>query len=120
MARVLIIGPDPSARRELAQALAEEGCQVRAAAGDRDALAVLGQWLPDLLVLDITADGVSGASFLQARRATPAYARVPVVAVVADRDNERIAIEGGAEPIPRPIALDELLARVGRLGSHAA
>jgi CheY-like chemotaxis protein len=103
---VLIVDDLPDAAASLAACLMFRGYDARAAAGGREALALLGPWVPDVAVLDLGMSGMSGYEL--AGRVCGALPRRPVL----------IALTGGfdyyfAKPVD-PGQLDAVLRSVGQ------
>ena len=88
--------------------------RVAQAADGAEALAMMGEFAPDLVVLDLMMPGLDGHETLRRLRADPAQRAVPVVVVsalggVADR-TKAFAL-GATDYIEKPINGDELVAR---------
>ena len=79
--RILVVDDDADARRVLVTQLEEASSEIRTAAHGREALDVLKEFLPDLIVLDLIMPVMDGTSFLNALRAEPRFARVAVVVI---------------------------------------
>lgn len=92
--------------------LAKEGFEIRCAESAEDGFAVLAEWKPDLIILDINLPGIDGFEFLQKfRRENSA----PVL-IVSARDSDEDQISGfgiGADDyITKPFSPKVLAARV--------
>ena len=89
--RVLVIEDDADSRNALLGLLRQWGCDVRAAPGEREALAWLGQgFMPDVLVVDLRlADGASGLDAITALRAATGT-ELPALVVTGDAGSERM------------------------------
>ena len=61
--RVLVVDDEPAVGRVVADLLGDEGYEVRWSTNGREALDVLDEWLPDVIVLDLT-DAGDGRSVL--------------------------------------------------------
>lgn len=75
--RLLVVDDDPSVRALYADEFADDGYEVLAVAGGREALAVLDDFAPDVVTLDIRMPGMDGIETLRAIKAR--YSRLPVV-----------------------------------------
>jgi CheY-like chemotaxis protein len=108
--RVLVVEDDAVIRGMLVDFLELEGYTVRSAADGSEALAVLGDWPPDLILLDLMMPRMDGWQFRAAQRALPGLGDVPVVVLSAGRDlAERTAALAPAAVIRKPFDLDEVL-----------
>jgi CheY-like chemotaxis protein len=113
--RVLVVEDDAVVRGLLVESLRFEGYEVRAAADGAAALAVLGRWVPDLILLDLMMPGMDGRAFRDGQRALAAAREVPLVVVSASRDLARAAEAlDPAAVVPKPFDLDALLSTVER------
>ena len=81
--RVLIVDDDPNAVELTALRLQDLAGTVLRASGGREAIAVAGQELPDLIVLDLMMPEVSGFDVVRALSADPKTARIPILVVTA-------------------------------------
>jgi CheY-like chemotaxis protein len=81
--RILVVEDDRATRELLSEVLLEEGYEVKVAAGGREALLVLGDWRPGLIVLDLVMGEMDGWAFRAAQRSLAGAAGVPVLVVSA-------------------------------------
>jgi DNA-binding response OmpR family regulator len=110
--RIAVIDDEPNIRDLLSLALSHRGFEVRCAADGQSGLALVREWSPDLIVLDVMMPKVSGIELLPAlRRVTDA----PVVMLSARGELED-RVEGltaGADDyLSKPFEISELLAHV--------
>lgn len=114
--RILVTDDDRAIRESVARALELEGYEVRTAPDGVQALDVVTDWAPDALVLDVmmpTLDGLGVCRSLRNRGD-----RTPILILTARTEvSDRVAgLDAGADDyLPKPFALDELLARVRAL-----
>jgi threonine synthase len=81
---VLIVDDHPEARRLLRRILNAHGeYEIGEAASGREALAIVQQRQPDLMILDLMMPGMDGFAVLDALRQQPSTASMPVVVVTA-------------------------------------
>lgn len=111
-ARIAVIDDEPHIRELLKLALSHAGYSVDCAPDGSAGLALVKQWSPDLIVLDVMMPRVSGIELLPAiRRVTDA----PVVMLSA-RGEVESKVEGlahGADDyLSKPFEISELLARI--------
>jgi two-component system, OmpR family, response regulator MprA len=115
--KVLVVDDERAVRDSLRRALELEGYEVELAADGADALHRLeanGQ--PDAVVLDVLMPGVDGLEVC--RRIRRKGNAVPVLMLTAQTEVEnRVAgLDAGADDyLPKPFALEELLARLRAL-----
>ncbi len=110
--RILIVDDDDLLRRSLAFSLEQAGFQVDTSASAEDALAVVAQRRPDLVLLDIMLPGIDGVAAL--RRFRDDFS-LPVIFLSARRRelDQILGLELGAEDyITKPFNPDVLIARI--------
>lgn len=112
--RVLLVERIPALRRAYGRILATAGYDVDTATNAADALALAGAATPDIAVVEVGSwapDGLALIGRLQLRRAP-----VPVLAVAARGELERLARRAGAGAfLTRPFGPHVLLPAVGVL-----
>jgi DNA-binding response OmpR family regulator len=111
-AHILLVDDDALLRRSLALNLEEAGYRASASGSAEEALAVVAQDRPDLILLDIGLPGMDG---LDALRHFQSRIGVPVIFLTARRRelDEVLGLELGAEDyITKPFDKDVLLARI--------
>lgn len=110
--RIAVIDDEPHMRELLTLALSHAGYDVRSAADGASGLALVREWSPDIIVLDVMMPKVSGIELLPSlRRATDA----PVVILSARGELEdRVAglAHGADDYLSKPFEISELLAHV--------
>lgn len=79
MSVVMVVDDTETAREVLAKLLRREGYDARTARSAAEALAVLDDASPDLLLLDITMPEMDGLSLLELLHAHPQWATLPVI-----------------------------------------
>ena len=121
--KTILIADDMAVFREpIAAALRAHGYQTLCAADGKQALALMARQTPDLVLLDLSMPVLDGYQTLQAMKADPGLARIPVILLTAFSDRDQIlkAAELGVRDylLKSQFSLRELLDRVGRrLGS---
>jgi len=113
--RVLVVDDQPSNLRIISALLSRQGYSVQTAESGEDALRLLEQQLPDLLLLDMMMPGMDGFDLLAEVRENPAWSALPVVFLTAAHDRELLlrAFDAGAvDYVTKPFMPEELLARV--------
>ena len=117
---IAIIDDDEAFREFMRDVLTDEGYRVITVDAPAVALELLRAERPDLLILDLRLGAMlPGMEILQAMRAEPAFAALPVIVCTAALDLlARFAADLralNAEVLAKPFALDDLLARVTAL-----
>src|SRR5512143_394902 len=115
MSLILIVDDDPTARETLVAMLEGENYDLRLAKDGMQALQMLEQLQPDLILLDVMMPGMAGFEVCRRIRSTAPLAEVPIILLTAldDRDSLVRGIESGADYfISKPADRRELIARV--------
>src|SRR5206468_1496353 len=113
---VLVADDDRAVREALERALQLAGYDVELASDGDAALAAISQRTPDAVVLDVMMPGYDGLDVT--RRLRREGNRVPVLLLTArDAVGDRVdGLDAGADDyLPKPFALEELLARLRAL-----
>ena len=109
MKNILVIDDDVHIGNMLEEALTKEGYAVSRACSGTEALLVLSQNRPNLVLLDLMLPGLNGEEIL------PQMEGIPVIVVSAkvDIDNKVDVLLGGAvDYVTKPFHMKELLARI--------
>ena len=109
MSDILIIDDDAHISEMLSEALKGEGYSVSAAYSGTEALMLLSQTRPDLILLDLMLPGLTGEELL------PRIKDIPVIVLSAKAgtaDKVGLLRGGAADYITQPFDMDELLARI--------
>ena len=123
MAKILIVDDDPKAVKLMGYILYKEGYEVVPALSGKEALKLLKEEKPDLVILDIMMPEMDGYEVCRRIRADPETAKVPVIMLTAKAmlEDKIAGFEAGADDyITKPVLPAELLARVRVLLSRAA
>ena len=109
---VMLVEDDAPLRAALAAGLTSHGYAVVETASAEEAIVMVGQRVPDLVLLDLTLPGADGHHALRRLRS---FTAVPIV-VLTVRDgkvDKLAALDGGADDyVVKPFDGDELLARI--------
>ena len=114
--RVLVVDDEPAVRESLERVLRHDGFDVDVAGDGREAIRRLALVRPDAVVLDVLMPHIDGLEVCRRMRDTGD--RTPVLMLTArDAVGDRVAgLEAGADDyLPKPFALEELLARLRAL-----
>jgi PAS domain S-box-containing protein len=89
--RVLAVDDDPATQELVATMLLMYGVSVRTAGRASDAMQILSEWRPDVLLTDIAMPGEDGYALMRRVRALPsAIGSIPAVAVTCFTDPESV------------------------------
>jgi PAS domain S-box-containing protein len=117
-ARILIVDDERHNRRLLEVMLAPEGFTLLTAASGEEALAIVAQQSPDLILLDIMMPGMDGYQVAAKIKGNLATKNIPVIMVTAldDRNARMLGLTSGAEDfLTKPVDRAELCVRVRNL-----
>jgi len=97
-ARILVVDDEERNRRLLVAMLEAEGYAAAAASDGAQALELMRQNPPDIVLLDIMMPGMDGYEVARALKADAATRAIPVVMVTAldDRESRLRGLEAGA------------------------
>lgn len=118
VATILIVDDEIHSRRLLEALLRPEGYLTQSAASDEEALALVAQRAPDLILLDIMMPGMDGYEVASILKANPATSNIPIIMVTAltDRSARLAGLNAGAEEfLTKPVDRVELWLRVRNL-----
>ncbi len=113
--RVLIVDDDAAILRLLEKQLGLAGYEVLSACDGREALKIMQQEGPQLVITDWTMPGMDGIELIRAIRSSEGTGFVFVIMLTAHAGTSRIveAFEAGADDfLPKPVNREELLARL--------
>lgn len=109
MSSILIIDDDIDIGNVLEEILTKEGYHIMRAYSGTEALLLLAQQKPDLILLDLMLPGLNGEEILPQIKGIP----VIVVSAKADVDSKVSLLLGGAvDYVTKPFHTKELLARI--------
>ncbi len=114
--RVLLAEDDRATRESLVRALELDDYEVRAVNDGAAALEVFEEVAPDLLVLDLMMPNVDGLTVCRRLRARRDHTPILIATARTEVSDRVSGLDAGADDyLPKPFALDELLARVRAL-----
>jgi signal transduction histidine kinase len=117
-ATILIVDDEIGNRKLLDMLLQREGYLTLCAANGEQALASVGQCLPDLILLDVMMPGMDGYQVAAILKADPATLNIPIIMVTAqiDRKARLAGLRAGVEDfLTKPFDQVELWLRVRNL-----
>lgn len=109
---VLVVDDDPEIARALRRSLVAHGYTVFIAKTGEEALEIVAQQRPDLLLLDLVLPGISG---LEVCRQVRTDSNLPIIVLsVKDGERDKVgALDLGADDyVAKPFGMKEVLARV--------
>jgi DNA-binding NarL/FixJ family response regulator len=112
---VLVVDDEPDSLRMLTTMLELAEISVLVATSGEAALELLGNVVPDLILMDGVMPGMDGFTTTQKIKARPALASIPIIFMTGLTESEHVveAFEvGGVDFVRKPVDLSELLARV--------
>ena len=117
--KILVVDDDSAMRRAILMILVQNGYDVCSAEHAEAALQRIGQWQPNLILLDIGLPGMDGLEAFQRFRQTLSASIIFVTSHRRDLD-EVIGLEMGADDyITKPFSMDVLLSRVKTALRHS-
>jgi len=109
---ILVVDDEPQITRVLRTTLSAQGYEIRVANDGEMALEIMKDWIPHLIITDLSMPNLDG---IQLCRRVRAVSQVPML-VLSVRDQERQKIEaldaGADDYVTKPFSMNELLARV--------
>ncbi len=112
---VLVVEDDPTVLETLAYNLQQEGFNVLTAEDGEQALHIIRNSKPNLVILDIMLPKLDGLAVCRLTRKDPQIADIPIIMLSArgTQGDKMVGLDGGADDyITKPFALGEFLARV--------
>jgi len=118
--RVLVVDDEVDARQLISHSIMRTGAEVKSCGNAREALELLEQWRPNVLLSDIGMPGEDGYSLIKKVRAlapergghTPAAA---LTAYARDEDRQRALTAGYQMHIAKPVSSHQLVSTVAQL-----
>jgi two-component system, OmpR family, KDP operon response regulator KdpE len=109
---ILVVDDERQITRVLKTALSSRGYGIRTAADGDEALHILQDWWPDVVITDLRMPNLDG---LELCRMIRAKSQVPII-VLSVKGEEQVKVEaldaGADDYVTKPFSMDELLARI--------
>ena len=108
----MIVDDSLTVRKITSRLLQREGFAVATAKDGIDALQVLGEQVPDVILLDIEMPRMDGFEFTKTIKGDPKYANIPIIMITsrtAEKHRNRAAELGVDLYLGKPYQEDELL-----------
>ncbi len=110
--RILVVDDEPQITRVLRPSLSSQGYDLRVANDGETALEIMKDWVPDLVITDLSMPNMDGLELCRRLRSA---SQIPII-VLSVRGEERTkvkALDAGADDyVTKPFGIEELLARV--------
>jgi chemosensory pili system protein ChpA (sensor histidine kinase/response regulator) len=114
--RVLIVDDEEGFRDGVADLLEMEGYEVAVARDAVDAVRLVPEFRPEVILLDLRMPLLDGEAFLRGMSGLPASRRVPVVLISAKEDLAAVAARSGAAGfLSKPFEAPQLLSLLEKL-----
>jgi CheY-like chemotaxis protein len=112
---ILVVDDEAGLLEVLEYILSDAGFRVKTAMNGRDALASLKKSLPDLVILDYMMPILDGHAVIEAMRAEPRYAKIPVILTSAIPEDAMPQCDGYQAFLRKPYKTEPLMAEISRL-----
>jgi signal transduction histidine kinase/ActR/RegA family two-component response regulator len=112
---VLVIDDDAAVRDLMRRFLEGKGFRVATASDGDEGMAIARAQRPDVITLDVVLPGHDGWEVLTALKSDEATAGIPVMMVTFVEQEDRGYALGAADYLVKPVAWDDLSARLARL-----
>ena len=115
MAKILLVEDEAALRELLTFNVQNAGHTVVGTDNANDALMMLEEYLPDLILLDIMLPGLKGDQFLKLIRSNSKFAHISVIIISAKSSEDDIVrlLEAGADDyLTKPFSMKVLLAKI--------
>jgi two-component system KDP operon response regulator KdpE len=110
--RILVVDDEPQIGRVMRTGLSSHGFDVRVTADGEAALDLFNDWLPVLVITDLSMPNMGGLEFCRRLRL---ISEVPLI-VLSVKSEERVKVEaldaGADDYVTKPFGMDELVARI--------
>jgi len=113
--RILVVDDEPDIRTMAVLALKQDQHQVIEAGSGPEALRMIDEQMPDLVVMDFKMPGMDGIEVVKTLRAKSETMRLPILMLTAmtDEASTRAGFEAGVtDYVAKPFSIPQLIARV--------
>lgn len=110
---ILAVDDDPVTIELIKRTLQSKEYEVITAANGQDALDVLKEKTPDLILLDVQMPIMNGYSFILEKSHNPALAGIPVIVLTASQQTEPVFKRHGVKAyLLKPINVPDMLEKI--------
>ena len=116
--KVLVVDDHEDGREVLTEMLSMCKAEVKAAGSASEALTLMSEWRPEVIVSDISMPGVDGYTFIRQLRAQDTNHAIPAIAVTAHalaEDKERAMEAGFQTHLAKPVQLPDLIQSITKV-----
>jgi PAS domain S-box-containing protein len=116
--RVLAVDDEPDSRSLIKRILEDRGCKVHTAGSADDAISLLREFRPDVIISDIGMPEVDGYEFLRRLKLLRETCKIPTIALTAFArldDRTRALDAGFLAHVPKPVEPADLVATIASL-----
>jgi two-component system KDP operon response regulator KdpE len=109
---ILVVDDEQQITRVLRTSLSAQGYDIRVANTGEMALEIMKDWIPSLIITDLSMPAIDG---VQLCRRVRAVSQIPILVLsVRDKEQQKVeALDAGADDyVTKPFGMNELLARV--------
>lgn len=110
--KVAVVDDERHVREMLELGLAREGYAVRCAADGAQALDLVGEWQPDIVILDVMLPKIDGVTLLPMLRKKTEAPIIMLTAKGGVPDKVAALVRGADDYLAKPFVFEELLARL--------
>lgn len=118
---ILYVEDNPENRMLIRRVLEADGFRVLLASNATEALQILQQERPDVMLVDVSMPDVDGYTLTTRVKSMPEFERLPIVALTANvmRGEQERARQAGCDGyIPKPVDIDVLSEQIERFIRH--
>lgn len=115
MKRILVVDSDEQVASILSVKLKHAGFAAETAGSSADALKIIPDFRPDIIVSEMILPKMSGIDFMKRVKMNPGMMRIPFVFLSSSRDveNKILALDMGAEAVfAKPLFINDFLKRI--------
>ena len=115
--RVLVVEDNDESRQLYVLVLTRAGFEVKEAVGGEEALQILEECDPDLLITDLRTPSMSGIDLIRRIRSQEQWANLPIIAISAYSHDQlaHAALQGATRVLRKPFEPNRLLSAVFEL-----